>query len=130
MLPVTALYAGLAAFGFLLLTIRTVRARYTYRATLGTPHRLLERAARAHGNAAEYLPLALLLLGLCEINGLPDWALHALGVTLLAGRVLHAWGISREPEQLGFRMLGMGLTVSMLGVAAAALLGLAMAGLT
>ncbi|NKC33907.1 MAPEG family protein [Falsiroseomonas selenitidurans] len=129
MLPVAALYAGLLGFGFILLVVRTAQMRGRYRLTLGTSHRLVERAVRAHGNFAEHAPFALLLLALCEANGLPAWALHALGVTLLVGRFCHAWGIAREPEVMRWRMLGMSLTLTMMGVAAAAALGLALAGL-
>jgi uncharacterized membrane protein YecN with MAPEG domain len=129
MLPVTALYAGLLGFYFVWLSTRVIKARRTYRLALGTSHRLVERAARAHGNFAEYVPFALLLLALCEINGLPDWALHVLGVVLVAGRVLHATGIAREPEEFKWRVAGMSLTFTMIGVAAAAVLGLAAAGL-
>jgi uncharacterized membrane protein YecN with MAPEG domain len=127
MLPVTALYAGLLALYFVWLATRVIKARRVYRVALGTSHRLVERAARAHGNFAEYVPFALLLLALCEVNRLPDWALHVLGTVLLAGRIAHAAGIAREPENFRWRVLGMSLTFTMMGVAAAALLGLAAA---
>jgi uncharacterized membrane protein YecN with MAPEG domain len=129
MLPVTALYSGLLGLYFIWLATRVIKARRVHRVGLGITHRLVERPARAHGNFAEYVPFALLLLALNEINGLPDWALHVLGVTLLAGRVLHATGIAKEPEDFKWRVLGMSLTFTMMGVAAAALLGLAAAGL-
>lgn len=129
MLPVTGLYAGVLALLFLWLATRAIKARRVHRVALGTPHRLVERAVRAHGNFAEYVPFALLLLALCEINRLPDWALHALGVVLLTGRVLHARGIAREPENFRWRVLGVSLTFTMMGAAAAALLGLAAAAL-
>ncbi|PWS38763.1 glutathione metabolism protein [Falsiroseomonas bella] len=127
MLPVTALYAGLLGLYFIWLATRVIKARRIHRVGLGTSHRLVERPARAHGNFAEYVPFALLLLALCEINGLPDWALHVLGVVLVAGRVLHAQGIAKEPEDFKWRVLGTSLTFTMMGVAAAALLGLAAA---
>lgn len=125
-LPVTALYASLLAGLFILLSVQVIRRRYATRIALGAGDRRLERAIRAQGNAAEYLPLGLVLLGLLEGLGLPGWAIHALGTTLLAGRCLHAAGISREPEVMRWRSLGMALTFTMLGVAAAALLGLAL----
>jgi len=127
MLPVTALFAGLLAFYFLWLATRVIKARRVHRVALGTPHRLVERAVRAHGNFAENVPFALLLMALCEINGLPDWALHVFGVVLLAGRVLHAHGIGQEPENFRWRVLGMSLSFTVLGVAAASLLGLSVA---
>jgi uncharacterized membrane protein YecN with MAPEG domain len=129
MLPVTALYAGLLGLYAVWLAMQVIRARHTYRVALGTPHRMVERAARAHGNFSEYAPLGLVLIGLCEINGLPAWAVHALGTTLVVGRVVHAVGIAREPEIMRWRMVGMSLTFAVLGVAAAACLGLALAGL-
>ena len=127
MLPVTALYGGVLALYFVWLATRVVKARRQYRVALGTSHRLVERAARAHGNFAEYVPFAALLLALCEINGLPDWALHALGVVLVAGRIAHATGIAQEPENFRWRVAGTSLTFTVIGVAAAALLGLSAA---
>jgi uncharacterized protein len=128
MLPVTALYAGLLGLFFVWLSTRVIKARHQYHAALGTQHRMVERAVRAHGNFAEYAPLALVLMGLCELNGLPGWAVHALGTALVAGRVVHAIGIAREPETLRWRTVGMALTFAVIGVAASACLGLALAG--
>ncbi len=127
MLPVTSLYAGLLGLVFVWLAAQVVKARTRYRLTLGTSHRLVERAARAHGNFAEYVPFALLLLALLEIGNLPDWALHVLGTGLVAGRLLHAIGISREPENLRWRVFGTSLTFTVIGLGSAALLGLAIA---
>ena len=45
MLPVTSLYAGLLALYFVWLATRVVKARRIHRVPLGTPHRLVERAA-------------------------------------------------------------------------------------
>lgn len=124
MLPATGLYAAALTGLFVALSLRVIGARRRYRVALGASHRMVERAVRAQGNFAEYVPLALILLALLELNGLPAWALHALGVTLLVGRTLHAWGISQEPETFRFRVTGMALTFTVLGVEAAALLGL------
>lgn len=126
-LPATSLYAALLALLFVTLSLRVVQARRHYRVALGTPHRLVERAVRAHGNCAEYVPLGLVLLGLLEGMGLPVWVVHALGTAFLAGRVVHAAGIGREPEVLRWRVFGMGLTFAVLTIAAAALLGLVLA---
>jgi uncharacterized membrane protein YecN with MAPEG domain len=128
MLPVTALYAGLLGLGFLLLSVRVIRARGAHGVALGTGgQQTLERAIRAHGNFAEYVPFALLILVLLEANGVPAWALHLLGLALLAGRALHAWNIAREAEVLRLRVAGMALTFVVLGVGAVALLSLAVA---
>ena len=129
MLPVTALYAGLLGLYVLWLARLVIAARGRHRIALGTDHIEVLRAVRAHGNFAEYVPLALLLLALCEANGLPPAALHALGVALVVGRVLHATGIAREPEDFRWRGLGMVLTFAVIGVASVALLWRAVAGL-
>jgi uncharacterized protein len=126
-LPATSLYAALLTALFILLSLQVIKARRTHRVALGAPHRLVERAVRAHGNCAEYVPFGLVLLGLLEGMGLPAWGVHALGSAFLVGRLLHAWGISQEPEVLRFRTAGMALTFTVLGVAAAALLGLVLA---
>ncbi len=126
-LPATSLYAAILAGLFVFLSLRVIRARRIHKVALGAPHRLVERAVRAHGNCAEYVPFGLVLLGLLEGMGLPIWGVHALGSAFVAGRVLHAWGISQEPEVFRFRVTGMALTFTVFGVAAAALLGLVLA---
>jgi hypothetical protein len=50
---------------------------------------------------------------------------HVLGCALLAGRLLHAWGVSREPERFVFRVTGMALTLGTLLLGAMAVLVLA-----
>lgn len=126
-LPATSLYAALLAGLFIFLSIRVIGARRRYQVALGAPHRMVERAVRAQGNCAEYVPIALILLGLNEGMGMPAGFVHALGTALVAGRVAHAWGISQEPEVFRFRVTGMALTFAVLGIAAAALLGLVLA---
>ena len=57
----------------------------------GNPQML--RMIRLHGNAAEYIPLALVLMAIYEINGGWHTALHVIGIALVAGRVLQTWGM-------------------------------------
>jgi hypothetical protein len=40
--------------------------------------------------------------------------LHVVGIFLLLGRGIHAYGVSREPELSGFRVAGMACTLSVL----------------
>lgn len=47
-------------------------------------------AVRAHGNFAEHVPLALLLAGVCELNGGSKPVLNASLAVLFAARVAHA----------------------------------------
>ena len=95
-LTVTAIYAGCAGLLLVLLALRIPPLRYRLRQGLGDGgHAALTRAIRIHGNAAEHIPIALILLGLCEGLGGPAWLLHLVGGCLLAGRLLHALGLLR-----------------------------------
>jgi hypothetical protein len=129
MVAITSLYAGVLALIFVVLSVLVIRARGAHKVSLGTANVAVERAVRAHGNFAEYVPFALLLMAIGELDGLPAWAMHMLGVLLLAGRLTHAFGISREPEDFRFRVAGMAMTFTTIGLAALALLGLAAAAL-
>lgn len=116
-LPVTSLYAALFGLLLMALSIQVIRARVAARVAigLGDDIRLL-RASRAQGNFVEYAPMILLLLLLLEASGAGSFQLHAMGSLALAGRIAHAMGISREPENLRLRQLGMGLTFTVLGL--------------
>jgi uncharacterized membrane protein YecN with MAPEG domain len=120
-LATTALYAVLLTLLFLLLSLRVIAMRRRIGGALGDGGNLnLLRRIRVHGNFAEYVPLALILLGLAESLHTPDWMLHGLGIVLLMGRVSHAAGVAQANERFVFRVAGMALTFVMLGAAAAA----------
>ena len=55
----------------------------------------MERAVRAHSNTVEYVPIALLLMLIAELNHHAAIMLHSYGIALIVARLLHAWGISR-----------------------------------
>ncbi|MEZ5560087.1 MAG: MAPEG family protein [Pseudomonadales bacterium] len=119
---ITALYAVPLTLLFVLLSVRTIRVRRRAGVAIGSGDSgELARASRAHGNFAEYVPLALLLMYFQEVLAAPFWWLHALGTLLVAGRVVHAWGISREPEDYRYRVTGMSATFTVLGVSALAI---------
>lgn len=119
--PITALYGAAAALFLLLLSWLVVRARWRYGTGLGTgTEPAMARAVRVHGNFIEYVPLALLLLLIAELNGLPAWFLHAAGSLLLASRFLHAWGLgSKSGRSFGrfYGTAGTWLVILALGVA-------------
>ncbi|CAA9532110.1 MAG: hypothetical protein AVDCRST_MAG91-3057 [uncultured Sphingomonadaceae bacterium] len=126
--PVTSFYAALLALLFVLLSMRVIRVRHRTKVAFGTaddPE--LERRTRVHANFAEYVPFALLLIALVELGGAADWAVHALGLTLLAGRAAHAYGVSRARENFRFRIAGMAMSFTVLLASALYLLGGALA---
>jgi uncharacterized membrane protein YecN with MAPEG domain len=71
--------------------------------------------------------MGLILLLLLELGGLHPILLGLLGASLLGGRVVHALAISREPETLGLRRIGMLLTFGMIALSALALFWLLLA---
>lgn len=92
-----ALWAGLNLVLMLVLSVRVVRIRRARQIGLGhgeSPD--LERACRAFGNASEYIPAALVTLVLLAVLDVSPGLVHALGLTLLLGRVAHAIGLSRS----------------------------------
>jgi uncharacterized protein len=118
-MPVTAFYASLLGFLFLLLSARVIAQRRAARVEIGTGESAeLLRRARVHSNFAEYVPMALVLLALAESLKAPSLLLHLLGVTLVVGRVIHAYGLSQTPHILRARVAGMMLTLSTITVAA------------
>lgn len=122
-MPTTALYASFLGFLFVFLSLRVIRARRAAQIALGDGgDRLLLRGMRVQANFAEYVPLALVLMGLAESLGTPAIALHILGMALVAGRLSHAYGVSREREDYRFRIAGMGATCSVILAAAVACL--------
>ena len=120
---VTAFYAGLLALAYASLSVIVIRTRHRRSISLGHGDCAeMEHRMRAHGNFAEYIPLALLLLGLLEAQRAPWWLLHGLGVTLLLGRVLHASAFLRNQGRGNTRVAGMALTLNSICVSALALL--------
>lgn len=112
---IAGFYAGLATLLVVALAIRVMWLRNTRRVGIGTgdvPE--LARAIRAHANAVENLPLALLLLALLALEQTPALWLHVFGITLLVARLLHAFGLSRYAGVSFGRVTGMGLTVLVL----------------
>jgi hypothetical protein len=71
---------------------------------------------RIHGNFAEYVPLALLVIVLIEAAGYSRYWIHLLGLALVAARLLHAWGLTRDKQPSPGRVIGTALTFAVLAV--------------
>jgi uncharacterized membrane protein YecN with MAPEG domain len=118
-LVITPAYAGVLGLAFLALSLRVIQGRRKMRVDLGDGgHRALMRRQRVQGNFAEYVPLVLVLMTLAELQGGRAWTIHLVGAALLLGRVLHGYGVSRDPEPFVFRMVGMMLTFAALIIGA------------
>ena len=104
---ITLFYAGLCTLLVLVLAGRVIARRYSHKIGIGDGgDPVLMRRVRAHANAIEYLPLALLLLGGMELNGYPNAVIHGFGATLFVSRLLHAWGLSRSSMASPGRFVG------------------------
>jgi uncharacterized membrane protein YecN with MAPEG domain len=105
----------------LILAFRVVAVRRVTAIGLGDGgDALLLSRIRIHGNAAEYVPLALILMLILELNGGSARWLHVLGVALLVGRVAHVQGLSQSTGTSAGRFVGNILTWSVIMIAAVA----------
>ena len=91
---VTPLYAGLLVLWFVVLSARVVNLRrrgiiFGDNGDIG-----VIRIVRAQANFAEYVPVALLMMGFLEASRFSIYVLHALGLTLLIARLLHGLALS------------------------------------
>jgi uncharacterized membrane protein YecN with MAPEG domain len=118
-MPITAFYASLLAALYLILSARVIGWRRAQRVELGDANdpQLLRRM-RVHANFAEYVPITLLMMALAESMTPPRPLLHLVGIVLVVGRLMHAYGLSQTPHILPFRVGGMMLTLAALGIAA------------
>ncbi len=127
-LPVTAVFAGLMALWLIFLQVQVIRFRWRRQVSLGDAG--FEdgvRLIRAHGNAAETIPVFLILLALAEGLGAPGWLVALLGAAFLAGRVAHGLHFVLDRPGFALRAIGMVLTLASTGPAALGVIGLALA---
>jgi uncharacterized protein len=101
-------YTGLLGLLLIALSVNVVLARRRYRVRLGVgTDEGMQQAVRVQANFTEYVPLAVVLLVLCEVlAGLPTAAVHAAGIVLVTSRVLHAWGLAQSPGRTFGRFYG------------------------
>lgn len=107
---ITALYGALNALFNIYLANAVSTARRVHKVSLGEgAHPAMQVAIRAHGNNAEFVPLALIVMLLLEMCGADRVVLHVYGGALLAARVAHWIGLPR-PSPNVFRAGGVALT--------------------
>ena len=112
---ITPLYASVLAILFVALSVRTLRMRHRLKIAVGDAgNQALLRAIRVHSNFAEYVPLSLLLISFVEMSAASALLVHFLGLCLLVGRAVHAYGVSQLNETYAFRVAGMAMTFTTL----------------
>ena len=111
-MPITAIFAGLLALFYIVLTVRVVGARRGEKVSLGDGGNMeLTRRIRAHANFAEYTPLVLIMMALAENLKATPLLLWVIGALFLIGRLSHAYAISVPMKTFTPRVLGMILTM-------------------
>lgn len=104
---ITLLYAGLCTILVVFLAVRVAQWRFRHKIGLGDGgDRELLKRVRAHANAVENMPLALILLGGMELNGYSSNLIHGFGGVLVLSRIAHAWGLSHSSGTSRGRFLG------------------------
>ena len=123
MIPtIVPIYAAIFALMLVALSLFVAKTRGDVRVAIGDGGNIvLRRRIRVQGNFTEYVPMALILFLFVELQGWPHWLVHGLCLVLLAARLLHAYGIAQEPEDIRLRATGMATTAVLL-VATAGLL--------
>ncbi len=118
MLDVTAFFAGILGLMLVALSVNVIIDRYSHRLSLGDGgHAYTNRKIRAQANFAEYVPFALILMGIGEISGTDKQILAYLGVLLVFGRISHAFSLLYfEPchKKIIFRQIGMASTFTVI----------------
>lgn len=125
-ISLTALYGAILALIIVALGINVTVHRVKLKVPLGDGGNAeMLRMIRLHGNAVEYIPLAIVLMLAYEINGGSHLALHVIGVALIAGRLIQTAAMwSTEVAGPG---RGTGQTLTWLSIAGLAVLNLAKA---
>lgn len=115
MIRVIPFYAAASSIMFIGFSAYISRLRGQLHVGLGDGGaKILQRAVRVHGNFAEFVPLALLLMLIAELQGSPPFVVHALGVALLVARAAHAAGVYRSSGTSPGRFFGTALTWTMI----------------
>ena len=111
MLLITSVIAAALTIIFIKLSFTVIGLRRKNKVGLGSGGiDDLERAIRAQGNFAEYVPFGIILIACIELNGAPWWLVALPGITLIIGRLIHAVGINQPPPDFSKRVLGMKFT--------------------
>ncbi len=125
MLTITPVYAAILAILFMRLTVRVIKTRRQEKVAIGDGGNIkLQRAIAAHANFAQYAPFGLLLIAFIELQSTPIYIVHIIALTLLIGRLIHAYGVSQAQENFKLRTIGMVLTITSTYGAAITLFGL------
>ena len=122
-IAITPIYAGILGLVYLFLAASVIRQRRRLGISVGDDgDATFLRRVRAHGNFAEYVPIALILMAFAELQGTGSAILHLMGAMLLIGRLSHGWCFLFTTCNLTARVAGMVLTLASIALGAFACL--------
>jgi uncharacterized membrane protein YecN with MAPEG domain len=108
---VTTLYAGILGLLYIALSVYVIKDRFKYGVSLGDAgNDDMVKRIRAHANFIEYVPFALILIILAEFEGTSEVIIHTLCASLVAGRLMHSFGLLNKSVGSIGRRGGMLLT--------------------
>ena len=117
MLPVTSIIAALAALLYIALAMRVIGVRRSDKVSLGdAANKTLETRIRQHGNFNEYIPLALILMAIAELQNAPRLLLIVLGLAILGGRLAHVYGLENVHNAVGRKLRTYGMLSTFLSL--------------
>ena len=127
-MTITTMYAAPLAALFLVLSFAVIRRRRGLAISIGDGgDTRFARLIRGHGNFAEYVPMMLLLMAFAEMGGAGPGVIHAAGLLLLSGRLLHVYALGLTERNMPARVGGMALTFAAMIIGIGACLRVAFA---
>lgn len=110
-LAIVGFYLGLNALLFFWLSAKVIGIRRSDGVSIGDgENKQLAHFIRGQGNAAEYMPIFFIMLGIAALLNTPPIALHIMGLVFTVGRFLHASWFLKPSSNLKPRIAGMMLT--------------------
>jgi len=123
-IPITAVFTGILAVMLAVISVRVTRLRQRKKISLmdgGDPE--MTAAIRAQGNFTEYVPMALLVMGLLESAGTKHWIICVFGTLLVAARIAHAYAL--YTRFFPARVFGTSVTWALIAIGGLLIIGLA-----
>jgi uncharacterized protein len=104
---ITAFYAGILALIAIVLGVQVGLMRVkTGVSILHGNNMELAQVIRRHANFTEAVPIALILMGLIELDGASRTLLHSLGAALVVTRIAHPIGLTHDNLRSPLRGVG------------------------
>jgi uncharacterized membrane protein YecN with MAPEG domain len=104
---ITSAYAAVLGLVAIILSFHVIRLRGKSGVSLlDGGNTALKEGMRRHGNFTEYVPFALILMGLAEAGGATPVWLHIIGGILLVSRLIHPFGIKHDNGSAPARIIG------------------------